>query len=72
MAIRNYALQNGWSLSDQALRKGSPSGPVPTIEELVDRLGQVEITEEIDIFNFLGVEWVEPEDRDGQAVRVIE
>ena len=71
MAVRNYALQHGWSLSDQALRQGSPSGPVPTPEELVDRLGQTEITSEQDIFDFLGIAWVEPEERDGAAVQPV-
>ena len=71
LAVRNYALQHGWSLSDQALRQGSPSGPVPTPEELVDRLGQTEITSEQDIFDFLGIAWVEPEERDGAAVQPV-
>lgn len=68
LAVRNYALQNGWSLSDQAIRQGSPSGPLPTTEDLLDRLGQTEITSEADIFDFLGIAWVEPHQRDGAAV----
>lgn len=72
LAVRNYALQNGWSLSDQALRKGSSRGPLPTIEELVDRIGQTEITSEADIFDFLGIAWVEPEHRDRTAVHPLD
>ena len=67
LAMRNYALQHGWSLSDQALRKGSPQGPMPTLEEMIDRIGQTEITHEIDIFDFLGLVWVEPHMRDGNS-----
>jgi len=72
LAVRNYALQNGWSLSDQALRKGSSRGPLPTIEELLDRIGQTEITSEADIFDFLGIAWVEQEHRDRTAVHPLD
>ena len=72
LAMRNYALQHGWSLSDQAIRLGNAQGRVPSLEELVDRIGQTEILEEADIFDFLGIEWVEPASRNGEAVRTIQ
>jgi len=53
--IRNIALSKGYSLSEHGIKysKGEKEG------ELVD----TEFTDERDIFKFLGIDYVEPEDR---------
>ena len=61
--MRNHALKNGWSLSDKGLRLENPNGRPPSVEECRECLGKEHIETEADIFQFLGVEWVEPDAR---------
>ena len=61
--MRNYALQQGWSLSDKGLCLGDPKGRGPTEAECRERIGSPQIRSERDIFRFLGMQWVEPCDR---------
>ncbi len=61
--FRNHALQMGWSLSDKAICKGEAGGLPPTHDELFDKIGKYKITSEQDIFRFMGIQYIEPEDR---------
>ena len=61
--LRNYALNIGWSLSDKALRKGNSKGELPSRELLVEKLNKLNIESELDIFNFLGLQYIPPNKR---------
>ena len=61
--FRSYALEQGWSLSDKGLFRGNSKGPAATPAEIQARIGKSEITSEHDIFQFLGVHYLKPEER---------
>ena len=61
--FRNYALSIGWSLSDKAIRKGNPKGEIPTQEELIIKINKLKIETEHDIFTFLNVQYISPNNR---------
>ena len=61
--FRGYALEQGWSLSDKGLFRGNSKGPAATPAEIQARIGKSEITSERDIFQFLGVHYLKPEER---------
>ena len=61
--LRNHALQLGWSLSDKALCQGQAGGPPPTSQQLQEKIGKPDITDERDIFHFLGIEYITPSER---------
>jgi DNA polymerase/3'-5' exonuclease PolX len=61
--FRNHALQMGWSLSDKAICIGEAGGDPPSETYLMEKLGKSKITREEDIFNFLGIAYIKPEDR---------
>jgi DNA polymerase/3'-5' exonuclease PolX len=59
VAMRSYALKLGWSLNEHTLQRVGAIGPKPGFME-----------DEEDIFDFLGLEYVEPEDRkDGRNIK---
>jgi DNA polymerase/3'-5' exonuclease PolX len=57
--MRQYALRNGWSLSDKALLLKNNKGSPPTLETLQSK-GLLSIQTENDIFQFLSLDFVEP------------
>lgn len=61
--MRNYALRNGYSLSDKALRYDSNDGDEVEVELIMKLLGKEYIETEEDVFLILGVNYVEPCDR---------
>ena len=61
--MRNYAIRNGYSLSDKALRYDSNEGDEIESSLIRELLGKDYIETEEDVFLFLGVEYVEPCDR---------
>ena len=61
--FRGYALEQGWSLSDKGIFQGNSKGPHATPEEIHQRIGKSRITSERDIFRFLGVKYIPPEER---------
>lgn len=54
VAMRSYALKKGWSLNQQGLDRVNAIGPGPGV-----------INSEKDIFDFLGLVYVDPEHRNG-------
>jgi DNA polymerase/3'-5' exonuclease PolX len=59
VAMRSYALKLGWSLNEHGLTRINAIGPGPGFME-----------DEEDIFDFLNLEYVEPEDRkDGRSIK---
>lgn len=61
VAMRSYALKLGWSLNEHTLQRISAIGPSPGFME-----------DEKDIFDFLHLKYVEPEDRkDGRNIFLI-
>lgn len=52
VAMRSYALKKGWSLNQKGLERINAVGPGPK-----------HITSEQDIFNFLGLKYIDPKDR---------
>jgi len=54
IAMRNYALKLGWSLSEHGLSRENAIGPSPGFME-----------DEEDIFKFLKLKYIEPKDRKG-------
>ena len=65
--MREYALKKGYSLSDKGLRKGSASGEWVTLAEYRDKIGVETIRKEREIFDFLGLNYIEPGDRSAQT-----
>ena len=61
--LRNYALSIGWSLSDKALRKGNSKGELPSREIFVEKINKLNIESELDIFTFLGLQYIPPDKR---------
>jgi DNA polymerase/3'-5' exonuclease PolX len=61
--FRGYALVQGWSLSDKGLFQGSSRGPSVTPDQIEARIGKATIDSELDIFQFLGVQYLRPEER---------
>jgi DNA polymerase/3'-5' exonuclease PolX len=61
--MRNYAKKKGYSLSDKGLRLDSTKGDWISKEEIEEKLGKPYIESERDIFEFLGLDWVEPSSR---------
>jgi DNA polymerase beta len=61
--MRNYAKSIGYSLSDKALRYNSSKGEKVSEEDIMEKIGKEVIEFEEDIFEFLGIPWVEPENR---------
>jgi DNA polymerase/3'-5' exonuclease PolX len=61
--FRSYALEQGFSLSDKGIFQGNSKGPHVTPAQVKSAIGKSEITSEQDIFQFLGVEYIAPEER---------
>ena len=61
--MRNIAIKAGYSLSDSALRLKNNKGPVVTSDKLLEVIGKTEIKNEEDIFQFLKLEYIHPQDR---------
>ena len=61
--MRNQALEKGYSLSDKGLRVGNNKGEWISQEKIEEKLGKNKISKEKDIFDFLDLEYVEPNTR---------
>jgi len=61
--LRNRALRRGWSLSDQGVKQHSANGKAATAAQIRAAIGKDSIESEEDLFNFLGIQYIAPEDR---------
>lgn len=58
--FRKYALSQGWSLSDKALREKNSKGPPPSMDLIQQKIGKSEINNEQDIFHFFNLKYIPP------------
>jgi len=61
--LRKHALSYGWSLSDKGFKKNNSKGENPTQEEIVLKINKLNIETEEDIFHFLNLKYISPENR---------
>lgn len=61
--MRNDALKKGYSLSDKGIRKGSNKGEWISKDDIHEKTGKESIHCEKDIFTFLGLKYISPENR---------
>lgn len=61
--MRNVAIKQGYSLSDQGIKVGDNKGDNVGKEMIQSKIGKDKIETEEDIFRFLGMEYIEPKDR---------
>lgn len=61
--MRNVAIKQGYSLSDQGIKVGDNKGEDIGPELIHSKIGKNMIETEMDIFRFLEMEYIEPKDR---------
>lgn len=69
--MRAYALKNKYSLSEKNLKHNSSKGVLVSTEEYLLKIDKEYPTTEEDIFNFLNLEYVEPNKRKSGMIKIL-
>jgi len=63
--LRSFFIRKGYSLSEKGIKKGSAKGPSILKIEILTKIGKQSIESEEDIFKFVDLPYIAPENRKG-------